>query len=247
MSIFFRIISLLTILGALVIIFAGPISRLGVWHWGTALSMMRTSVPVLLGGAGLSLLGVVIGIFTKRHSLIVPGLSATILVGGLVFMLSGMRSSGGENPIHDLTTDFSNPPAISAAANADRKNPASYVGSNPAKRDGGETVRQVQERIYPDLQPLFVRKDPAIVFDAALATAKDLGFAIVHSDKDNGIIEATETSLWFGFIDDFIIRVRPEETGTRIDFRSKSRVGRSDLGANIKRIRTYREKLLAQL
>ena len=39
------------------------------------------------------------------------------------------------------------------------------------------------------------------------------------------------------FADDVAIRVRPDGEGTRFDVRSVSRFGRSDLGANARRIR----------
>ncbi len=55
------------------------------------------------------------------------------------------------------------------------------------------------------------------------------------------MIEATDTTLWFGFKDDVAIRIRPDGSGSRIDVRSVSRVGRSDLGANARRIRAFLE------
>ena len=61
------------------------------------------------------------------------------------------------------------------------------------------------------------------------------------------MIEATHKSRWFGFIDDISIRIAPVENGTRVDVRSKSRVGRSDLGANVKRIRAFQADLQERL
>jgi uncharacterized protein (DUF1499 family) len=40
-----------------------------------------------------------------------------------------------------------------------------------------------------------------------------------------------------------VIRVRPEAQGSRLDVRSASRVGRSDVGANAKRVREFLAKL----
>jgi uncharacterized protein (DUF1499 family) len=57
--------------------------------------------------------------------------------------------------------------------------------------------------------------------------------------KEEIVIEATDTSFWFGFVDDFIVRIRPDDKKTRIDLRSKSRVGISDLGANAARMREF--------
>jgi uncharacterized protein (DUF1499 family) len=51
-------------------------------------------------------------------------------------------------------------------------------------------------------------------------------------------VEATDTTFWFGFKDDVVVRVRAAENGggSIVDVRSVSRVGQSDLGLNAKRI-----------
>jgi uncharacterized protein (DUF1499 family) len=66
-----------------------------------------------------------------------------------------------------------------------------------------------------------------------------MGWELVAADSMAGRIEATATTPWFGFKDDVVVQVRPEGTGSRIDVRSVSRVGKSDLGVNAKRIRAY--------
>ena len=63
--------------------------------------------------------------------------------------------------------------------------------------------------------------------------------AIVASDPQSGRIEATDTTFWFGFKDDVVIRVAPAGDGSRVDVRSLSRVGLSDVGTNAARIRKY--------
>ena len=72
-----------------------------------------------------------------------------------------------------------------------------------------------------------------------------MGWEIVESDPERGRIEATDTTPWFGFQDDIVVRVRPEGVGSRVDVRSVSRVGRSDGGTNARRIEDYLEKLTA--
>jgi uncharacterized protein (DUF1499 family) len=58
-------------------------------------------------------------------------------------------------------------------------------------------------------------------------------------DESAGRIEAVVTTRWFGFQDDVAIRIAPAGTGSRVDMRSKSRVGRSDVGTNAQRIREF--------
>jgi uncharacterized protein (DUF1499 family) len=66
-----------------------------------------------------------------------------------------------------------------------------------------------------------------------------MGWTIVAEDAARGRIEAYDKTLWFGFIDDIVIRLAPDGSGTRVDMRSASRVGVSDLGKNAARIRAY--------
>jgi uncharacterized protein (DUF1499 family) len=67
----------------------------------------------------------------------------------------------------------------------------------------------------------------------------------VAADSSAGRIEATATTPWFGFKDDVVIRVAPDPAGSRVDVRSVSRVGQSDVGTNARRIRAYLARLAA--
>ena len=108
--------------------------------------------------------------------------------------------------------------------------------------------RQAQQKKgYPDLGPLTFPAPPDRAFAAAEAAAQRLGWEIVAAAPAEGRLEATATTPWFGFKDDVVVRVTPAGTGSRVDMRSKSRVGRSDLGANAKRIRGFLAELTARL
>lgn len=72
---------------------------------------------------------------------------------------------------------------------------------------------------------------------------------VIESQPRTQIIAQTDdylyaqfTSRWFGFVDDVEFYFNPEKPG-RIDVRSASRLGESDLGVNRKRIETLRELL----
>jgi uncharacterized protein (DUF1499 family) len=67
----------------------------------------------------------------------------------------------------------------------------------------------------------------------------------VDADSTAHRIEATATTPWFGFKDDVVIRIEPDPAGSRVDVRSVSRVGGSDVGTNAKRIRAYLARLAA--
>jgi uncharacterized protein (DUF1499 family) len=81
----------------------------------------------------------------------------------------------------------------------------------------------------------------AEVIAKAERLAKVRGWEIAVVDPIEGRMEATETSRFFAFKDDVVIRVRPTEdgTGSIVDMRSISRVGVSDLGMNAKRVRSF--------
>ena len=86
---------------------------------------------------------------------------------------------------------------------------------------------------HASMETYFAAK--ARLFDSLLPTG---GTAIVNADSDNGILEGTATTFWFGFKDDVVVRIRPDGARTRVDVRSASRVGLGDVGTNARRIRT---------
>ncbi|HZM34109.1 MAG TPA: DUF1499 domain-containing protein [Burkholderiales bacterium] len=100
-----------------------------------------------------------------------------------------------------------------------------------------------QRRAYPDIQPILSAQPRDRAFQQALVAAEAVGWEIVTLEPQAGRIEAVDTTAWFGFKDDVVVRVAEVPGGSRIDVRSKSRVGRGDAGTNAKRIREFRAKL----
>jgi uncharacterized protein (DUF1499 family) len=84
-----------------------------------------------------------------------------------------------------------------------------------------------------------------VAFRRAADAARAMGWEMVAADSAAGRVEATATTRWFGFKDDVVVRVRPDGAGSRIDVRSVSRVGGSDVGANAARIRAYLARVAA--
>jgi uncharacterized protein (DUF1499 family) len=117
---------------------------------------------------------------------------------------------------------------------------------NPAEH-GGAALAAQQRAGYPDLAPGRFSAPPDRVFARAVEVARGLGWEIVAAAPADGRLEATDRTRWFGFRDDVVARVRPDRTGSRVDVRSVSRVGRSDLGTNARRIRGFLEALRAGL
>jgi uncharacterized protein (DUF1499 family) len=149
-----------------------------------------------------------------------------------VLLLGALLGSAGDYPpIHDITSDPDDPP-IFVQAPAERGADANSIDIKPE-------VIAIQREHYPDLAGIESDLDPARAFERALEVAAALEWQVYNSDPAAGIIEASYTSFWFGFVDDIVIRVRPTATGAEIDLRSVSRVGQGDLGANANRIRAF--------
>jgi uncharacterized protein (DUF1499 family) len=149
---------------------------------------------------------------------------------------SYLRAAQRVPPIHDITTDTGNPPAFVAILplRADASNPPEY---------GGEEVAAQQRAAYPAIQPVSTALPPDQAFEEARATAQDQGWEIVAAVPAEGRIEATDTTFWWGFKDDVVIRIAPEASGSRVDIRSKSRVGIGDVGTNAARIEAFLKEL----
>jgi uncharacterized protein (DUF1499 family) len=106
-----------------------------------------------------------------------------------------------------------------------------------------DSTAELQRKAYPDLQPQHLQVPPNIAFERAKGAAQALGWDLVREDPSAGRIEAVATTFWFGFKDDVVVRVSAEGSGSRVDVRSKSRVGTGDLGTNAQRIRAFQEHL----
>jgi uncharacterized protein (DUF1499 family) len=169
----------------------------------------------------------------------VIGAAGVVLALALITPLWGLQKTAGQVPrIHDITTDTADPPQFVALLPIRQQTP-----NGPEY--GGEKIASQQKAAYPDIQPQSLEVAPAEAFDRALEAARRMNWEIVAGVPDEGRIEATATTRWFRFKDDVVVRIKRQGTGSRVDVRSKSRLGLGDLGANAKRIRTYVRELEA--
>ena len=222
-------------LALLLLVVAGPGTRAGVWELGTGFQLIKWGFYLGLATAALVLLSAAVSRPLRQAA---PLLLAALLFGGAAALVpwSLLQKAKGVPPIHDITTDLEDPPSFVAVLplRAKAPNSAAY---------GGPEVAAAQRRGYPDLHPVELAATPSDALARAVAAARQMGWEIVATDSAAGRIEATATTLWFGFKDDVVVRVRPAGDGSRIDVRSVSRVGGSDVGTNARRIRAYIAKL----
>src|SRR5712691_10053366 len=230
------LLALMLALAAAVLLALGPLGwRAGWWHFRVGFStLMPWAAYCGLAAIAVALVALVIGrrVNTARHVVLgVIGLVIGAAIAYVPWHYSQMR--GVYPPIHDITTDWNNPPefrAVLPLRQAEEANPVAYEGAK---------VSDQQRHAYPDIAPLMLDVPPADAFRRALATAEQLGWTIVATGPEAGRIEASQRSRWFGFTDDVVIRIAAAGSGSRVDVRSVSRVGRNDFGVNAARVRTY--------
>jgi len=214
---------------------SGPGTRLGLWDWQAGFSLLKWA---LYAGLTVAAIALVMLLIPKTR-----GPKPSVLVAAMLMGIAAaaptlsLRSQADSLPkIHDITTDTRDPPAFVALADLRKgvPNGANY---------GGPEIAAAQLKAYPNVQPMLLPMAQPQAFARALDTARAMGWEIVASDPATGRIEATATTLWFGFKDDIIVRVVPQGQASRLDVRSVSRVGRSDIGANARRVLEYLSKL----
>lgn len=230
----------LAILAGLLELVAGPGHRFGLWSFGTGFALLRWAVYGGLAAAAISFAALIAApLLGHRRGMFraLVGVVIGLVVVGIPW--SWYRTAQSVPPIHDVTTDTEDPPRFLAVRplRAEAPNPSAY---------GGEEVAAQQHEAYPDIRPVTTDLAPDAAFDAALAAAQEMDWEIVAADEAEGRIEAVDTTLWFGFKDDVVVRVSGADGGSRIDVRSVSRVGKSDLGKNAARIRAFLETVKAQ-
>jgi uncharacterized protein (DUF1499 family) len=231
-------VAVVTLLIGILVLLAGFGTRWDWWTFRTGFSILRWSVYAAIALTVFAVAALVANRAAAGRS---RWLAVFALVVGLVIIGNALiwRNRGrSAPPIHDISTDTDQPPEFVAVAplRADAPNPAAY---------GGAEIAAQQRTAYPDIQPVELDLAPDETFLRALRVARDLGWEIVAEEREEGRIEATDETFWFGFKDDIVIRITPEGAGSRVDVRSVSRVGRGDVGTNARRIREFSERLRA--
>ncbi|MEM8636877.1 MAG: DUF1499 domain-containing protein [Pseudomonadota bacterium] len=244
-------------------------TKFGFWSWQFGLITMMVGLGriVVFGSLAVAVIALIVGLIrAPRKRPVMLSIAALLISGLLLGRLAGLGAGAqAVPPIHDIQTDWSDPVVFSNAlmtARGGDSNPVRYgeeavfstEDDSPFK---GRLIADIQEEAecesddpdacedadpptpYRPIRPLVLSAGTAEVYAAAETLARKRGWTIVYKDEDAGVLEATETSSWFGFKDDVAIRIRPEGEGSRVDVRSTSRVGQSDLGANARRISDF--------
>ena len=236
-------------------------TKIGVWSWQTGLMSLTFGGGVILLGivAVAALVSLILAIIAKprRNGVLAAAIVGLLLPGAVFVMFTSTRGAAADNPIHDVATDTADPPAFSAetiaAREASEANPLSDYQTPLGELELYEGVppelaikshAQIITDRYANLAPLPLAGASRADAVAAVAAAMgNMGFEDIRTDAAAGTVEGVAESFWFGFKDDVIARIGDNE----IDFRSVSRVGRSDLGANAERIADLRSRVAGQI
>lgn len=234
-----RLAFLLACVGALTVGIAGPLHRYFGVDADIAISVFRYGFYVAAAAIALALATVVpTRPGERRRGFVAAALALVIGVVASWAPITWLLHAREAPRITDVTTDTANPPplVVTLQFRQDASNPPAY---------GGESVASLQKASYPDIQPIVLKVAPAEAFKKVDQVAMSLGWDVVGRAPAEGRLEAIDTSTWFGFHDDIVVRIKADGAGSRIDIRSKSRVGRTDLGVNAQRIREFAQKLKA--
>ena len=232
-----RFVALVGFIAAALILGAGPAYRYAGLDLGMAFNLLKWGSYTAIGAGAIAVIWLISALVSRSAQglvLVILGL----LLAGTIYIPLKMKSMAEAVPaIHDITTDTGNPPAFVALLEARKasKNGADYDPATAAD----------QQKAYPEIQSFASDKPPAELFDKAKKVATDMGWEIAAAEPNEGRLEATDTTMWFGFMDDVVIRIAADGTGSKLDIRSMSRVGKSDLGKNALRIRDFLARMKA--
>jgi fatty-acyl-CoA synthase len=233
------------------ILIGAVVTKTGLMSWKIGFGLLTFKGPPLLAMVGLAtgLIGLVLALIVDAKSLWFKGLLPVVVTLAVMGGFAGlMNKAKGVPMIHDVSTDWTTPLTFSPAvmtARGTESNPVEADPRGPGK-DGvpGERVADLNAKACPEAKPIVLTSDAPEAFNKVKAALTGAGLTIVTDAPAQGRIEAVATSALYGFKDDVVARIAPAESGTRIDLRSISRVGISDLGANCKRITALRAAIV---
>ena len=223
-------------------------TKIGLWGWKFGFGKLTVGYgpKLMMLTFVVALIALILAFAIKpRKDWLIALLCLAVPVGSMAFGKS-MKAKAGKLPfIHDITTDTQNPPTFTQAI-IDRRakcsNSLDYVGVKVPRSE--ELVSVAQYNAYGDINTMVFSDSADALYKRALVTVDAMGWKQASASAETGVIEATDSTFWFGFKDDVVIRIQASEGGGSIlDIRSISCVGGSDIGANAARIRKFRKKL----
>lgn len=230
--------SLLVALAIIAVLVIGVMmfgARLGLWQPIVGFGLVRNYMnPIAYVVMGLGILGVIYYLVVKSRC----GLGKSLFTAVVGVALLAPTIYGKINPpvrlppIHDITTDTTNPPLFQVLDD-------SREGARNSLVYGGPDVAAFQQQAYSDIAPIFSDKSTQEAFLEALRVAKEMGWEMVAEDQNALRFEASARTPVYQFVDDVVVVVSSVDGQSRVDIRSVSRIGRGDRGVNADRVRAF--------
>ena len=222
-----------SVIAAALVIVSGLGTRFGIWEYTGGFTVASGGVLLATAAVFLGIVGYAVCLFkgfkAERSNLLIGVLISALILGQTGMQMAALAAVPA---IHNISTDTLDPPdfdVLVAVREAEGANPLAY---------DAEVLAETQQQAYPWVKTMKSATSPAMVLNNAVTVLEDMGLEVVNVSAEEGIVEATDTTFWYGFKDDVVVRVRSAESGSGsiVDVRSVSRVGRSDVGLNAKRI-----------
>lgn len=226
------IVTLAGFAAVLLLLATGIVYQKGAIDLTQAFGLLRIGALLGIAGAAFTIFFI---LWQRPQGLNLAVIAASAMLGIVAFYMPYRQMLLMQRlpAIHDITTDFDDPPAFVTIAHL------RAAAQNPVTYDGPQTA-EMQRKVYPDIRSVVLEHSTNEVFAAALRALDELGWRVAEASSEQGRIEATVTSRWFALKDDVVVRLRPAAGGmTEFDMRSKSRIGISDAGANARHIRRF--------
>jgi hypothetical protein len=222
----------------------------GAWHFRAAFTVLRYAFFAAIAGAVLGFIGLIAARRARKAKLMLPNLIALVAALGFVLFLGAqIRTARSVPAIHDITTNLDDPPQFTRlTVRADNLENVPDMDRAELKALPAEARwKAIHREAYGDIRTVRVPMSPEDTIRRAAELARARGWAIAHEDPAGGLLEATDTTFFFRFKDDVVVRARPSASGgSEVDMRSISRVGGSDVGVNAKRVRAFLADLQSQ-
>jgi len=214
------------------------------WDFRVGFKFLRWAFYAVAAGGVIAVAAIFVA---RRGALRLVWLALLIAAVALIYclyMANMYRSARAAVPIHDVTTNVDDYPRFYRLTVRDDNLAAipDLGRRDLAALPPRERWKAVHRIAYPDLQAIRVQGEVDQIVRRAEALARERGWEVVTVDPREGVVEAVDTSRWFRFKDNVIIRVRPlsdQPGAAMVDMRSISRVGVSDTGVNARRIRDF--------
>lgn len=179
-------------------------------------------------GVGNGLVGFLVSVYLltkKRTNVALVG----VLLIPVVIVAAGMRSVTGYPRINDISTDLVNPPKLRITQQA------------PVAEFDDATIA-IHRDHYGDLKSKHVAGDIAQIkqkIKQAIGARRDLFL----SWEDDQSLHAYLITGVFKFRNDIVFRFQQENERVKVDIRSRSQSGKSDLGVNANLIRWFMQQI----